>query len=117
MKGVRAVVNWLRPIHRCHLDWGTRGAAEAAARGDVVVVVDVLSFATTVVTAVSRGAKVYAARSAGEATALSWIVGAEVAVKRAEVPASGRFSLSPASFLNIEQGRSVILPSPNGASC
>ena len=35
----------------CRLEWGWRGARLAAERGDVLAVVDVLSFSTTAVTA------------------------------------------------------------------
>ena len=42
-----------------HLEWGVSGAKRAAERGDVVVVVDVLRFTSTVVAAVAAGATVY----------------------------------------------------------
>lgn len=38
------------PYH-CKLDWGQRGALRAAQRGDVLVIVDTLSFSTAVATA------------------------------------------------------------------
>ena len=41
----------------------------------------------------------------------------EAAVGRREVPARGRFSLSPPTFLAIAPGERVALRSPNGATC
>ena len=45
--------------HRIRLEWGPTGAAVIARRADVAVVVDVLSFTTTVTVAVERGITVY----------------------------------------------------------
>jgi 2-phosphosulfolactate phosphatase len=39
------------------------------------------------------------------------------ATRRREVPESGRFSLSPRTFVPIEPGTRVVLASPNGATC
>src|SRR5690349_12210155 len=101
---------------RCRLAWGRRGAAAAAARGDVLVVVDTLTFSTAVATALHRGVTVYLCWP-GDRERLAEEVGAEVAVKRQDVPHKGRFSLSPATFLAAEPGAKVVLDSPNGAAC
>ncbi len=45
--------------YRCRLDWGRRGTHQAAERGDILVIVDTLSFSTDVVTAVHRGGIIY----------------------------------------------------------
>lgn len=102
--------------HRCRLDWGRRGAGAAAARGDVLVVVDTLSFSTAVATAAHHGAVVYPC-AAGAGRELAERVGAEVAVRRDEVPGRGRFSLSPLTFVGTASDTRVVLPSPNGATC
>jgi 2-phosphosulfolactate phosphatase len=94
------------------LAWGPEGARAAAARGDVLVVVDVLSFSTAVATAVERGAVVHAGAPGEEPPP-----GAERAVPRSRVPAEGRFSLSPLTFLGAAPGTRVHLASPNGAAC
>ena len=49
------------PDAQLHLDWGLDAARLAAERGDAVVIVDALSFSTTVVMAVALGAEVLAA--------------------------------------------------------
>ena len=46
------------PYH-CGLDWGRRGVRQAAERGDLLVIVDTLSFSTAVVTAVHSGGLIY----------------------------------------------------------
>ncbi len=89
----------------------------AAARGDVVVVVDVLSFSTAVVAATEHGALVYPARSTEEGAAIAALHGAELAVNRRDTPARGRFSLSPLTLTAAKPGTRIVLPSPNGATC
>jgi len=101
---------------RCLLEWGRRGAATAAGRGDVVVIVDTLSFATAVATATHYGAVVYPCTSEHK-QALAQQVGAVPSVRRVEVPREGRFSLSPLTFVGVEAGTRVALSSPNGAEC
>lgn len=96
---------------------GPEKAARAAARGEIVVIVDTLSFSTTVVTAVSRGVRVYPCTAQDEAGSIAQALGAEASVRRAEVPTRGRFSLSPLSFERAEAGARVVLASPNGGGC
>ena len=101
---------------RCRLEWGPRGAAAATARGDLLVVVDTLTFSTAVAAALHRGVAVYPCRP-GDQERLAEEVGAEAAVRRPDVPHKGRFSLSPATLLASEGGAKVVLASPNGAAC
>ena len=80
---------------------------------DVVIIVDVLSFSTCVDIATARGAAVYPylwkdKRAREFATSID----AELATPRG----TGRFSLSPASLLDIPPDTKIVLPSPNGAS-
>jgi 2-phosphosulfolactate phosphatase len=108
---------WSQQGFRCRLEWGRRGARVAAERGDILVVIDVLSFSTAVVTAVQHGGIIYPCAWADDPAALAARVGAELAVSRPDVPELGRFSLSPPTFLGIEPGTRVVLASPNGATC
>jgi 2-phosphosulfolactate phosphatase len=103
--------------YRCRLDWGRDGVRRAAARRDVVVVVDVLRFSTAVVTAVQRGALIYPCGPSDDSAALARRVGAEVAAYRPDMAETQRYSLSPGSYDGVPPGTRVVLPSPNGAAC
>src|SRR3954468_4639596 len=83
--------------YRCRLEWGRHGTRQAAARGDVLVVVDTLSFSTAAVTAIAHGGLLYPCAPDDDAAELARRVSAEVAVGRREAPTRGRFSLSPTS--------------------
>ena len=84
---------------RC--EWGLRGLLHLAPVSDAVVIVDVLSFTTTVDIAVANGASVVPSR---------WK--AQSAPQRS---ATG-YSLSPASVRTIPAGTALVLPSPNGST-
>lgn len=102
---------------RCHLEWGRRGAARAALRGDILAVCDVLSFSTAVVTACMGGARVYPCFDDADAQECAARFGAEIAVRREEVSSTHRYSLSPVTFLQAKSDDAIALPSPNGATC
>lgn len=103
--------------YRCRLDWGHHGARQAAERGDITVIVDTLSFSSAVATAVQHDAVIYPCATTDDLEALGRRHGAEIAVRRHEVPAKGRFSLSPLTYVGIEAGTRIIIASPNGAAC
>jgi 2-phosphosulfolactate phosphatase len=103
--------------YRVRLEWGLRGGEAAAERGDVLVVVDVLRFSTTVVAAVGRGAYIYPCPEASDPEHLASQVSAELAVPDRNVPEEGRYSLSPHTFVEAEPGTSIVLPSANGSVC
>jgi 2-phosphosulfolactate phosphatase len=102
--------------YACRLEWGPRGARDAAARGDVVIVVDVLRFSSATVTAVHHGAWIYPLSWDGDAEAFARQVGAEVAAEPAVAAPWGGHSLSPLSFGPADAGRRIVLRSPNGAA-
>jgi len=103
--------------YRCKLDWGQRGALRAAQRGDVLVIVDTLSFSTSVATAVHHGGLVYPCPEGEDPFKLAKSIGGEAAVRRADVPRKGRFSLSPLTYAGLEPKTRIVLSSPNGATC
>ena len=96
---------------RC--EWGEGGVRKLSHTSDVVIIVDVLSFSTCVDIATARGAVLYPYPWKDErAREFATAVDAELAVARG----AGRFSLSPASYLDIPPDTKIVLPSPNGAS-
>jgi 2-phosphosulfolactate phosphatase len=108
------------PDSSVHVEWGRPGAALAAARGDVVVVVDVLSFSTTLSIAAARdftclvysGAEI---ESLGGPAKAAIRLGAKP-LSRSRRAEPGQVSLSPASLLDAEPGQRVIFTSLNGAA-
>ncbi|GAA4486429.1 hypothetical protein GCM10023094_42770 [Rhodococcus olei] len=102
--------------HRIRFDWGREGAAAVVPGCAVAVVVDVLTFSTTLTVAIEAGAVVYPYRwdpaaAAGYAAERD----ATVAVGRSQA-APGRPSLSPASIRRANGVRRLVLPSPNGSA-
>jgi 2-phosphosulfolactate phosphatase len=101
------------------IDWGLAGALALVAEarpGEVAVVVDVLSFTTTLAVAVEQGLTVHPYPwRAEDAAAYAAERGATLAVGRREGRASGSVSLSPASFVGVSGLDRVVLPSPNGS--
>jgi 2-phosphosulfolactate phosphatase len=96
---------------------GQAGLRRLAPISDIVVVVDVLSFATAVDIAVGRGATVLPFPERGAAAAAhARERGALVASDRSSDGAGSPFSLSPSSLLAIPTGTRLVLPSPNGAT-
>ncbi|WP_193613056.1 2-phosphosulfolactate phosphatase [Nocardioides lijunqiniae] len=105
--------------HAVRLEWGPTGGAAVAAGADLAVVVDVLSFTTTLTVAVERGMAVHPfawrdERAAQHAAALD----AVLAVGRLEQPSAGvaAVSLSPAAMSRVEGVERIVLPSPNGST-
>jgi 2-phosphosulfolactate phosphatase len=99
-------------------DWGPTGAAAIGAGADIAVVVDVLSFTTTLTVAVERGMTVLPFQWKNSRAE-------QYAAERDAVLAVGRFearngtggvSLSPAAMAAVEGVERIVLPSPNGSS-
>ena len=97
-------------------DWGPVGAEALADDADVAVVVDVLSFTTTVTVALEAGARVLPYPRDHGAADVADRHDAVLAVGRSRAGA-GQVSLSPAGMrAHAPVGRVVVLPSPNGST-
>ena len=100
-----------------HVEWGLPAVQTLAAAYDVAVVVDVLSFTTTVSVALDRGVEVLPYRWADQSAAgFAARHEAVLAVGRSRAQ-PGQVSLSPLTLraAGPELAR-VVLPSPNGAT-
>lgn len=101
---------------RC--EWGLTGAVEVGAT--YAVVVDVLSFTTTLTVALDRGIEVFPYRwKDSRATEHALRHGATLAIGRFEALAgtdARHVSLSPASLAEVEGIERLVLPSPNGST-
>ena len=95
------------------LEWGPVGARTLAESSDVVVVIDVLSFSTSLTVAVERGAKVWPHTGGESARQLARDIDAVLAGNRSSHEG---LTLSPASLMDVDADTRVILPSPNGSS-
>lgn len=97
-------------------DWGLAGAAELGKTCAVLVVVDVLSFTTSVEVAVSRGMRVHPFPWGAQAAEYAVRVGAVAAVGRGAVDEEHPWSLSPAALRSAPVVADLVLPSPNGSA-
>jgi 2-phosphosulfolactate phosphatase len=108
---------WSQEGYDVRFDWGPTGAARVSERDGVLVIVDVLSFTTTVSVAIERGTEVYpAAWRDTRAADLAREVDAVLAVGRREVTAEHPWSLSPAALRAAPAPSRLVLPSPNGSA-
>lgn len=108
--------DWRQDPYLVRCEWGPVGAARVAGDG-AVVVVDVLSFTTSVSVLVERGTAVYpAAWRDGRAADLADGHRASLAVGRSEVTDDQPWSLSAAALRRAPATPRLVLPSPNGSA-
>ena len=98
-------------------EWGLEGVRRLGPLSDVLVIVDVLSFSTTVDIAVGRGARVMPfGRQSGHAIGYARDAGALLAGGKRQATTDDPYTLSPSSMLTIPHGTLIVLPSPNGST-
>lgn len=104
---------WTQAAFDVVCEWGEPGVSALAPVCDGVIIVDVLSFCTTVDAAVAAGASVYPCRWRDHrAVEQAGALGAVLAGPRG----GPGFSLSPLSMAGVVPGTRIVLPSPNGAT-
>ncbi|QQM20010.1 2-phosphosulfolactate phosphatase [Rhodococcus sp. P-2] len=97
-------------------DWGLRGAEAIAAGVDTAVVIDVLSFTTTLSVAADAGIDVLP-YSWNDESAVDYARDADaVLAVRRSVAREGQISLSPRTIREAEAPSRLVLPSPNGST-
>ncbi|MEU6560526.1 2-phosphosulfolactate phosphatase [Nocardia nova] len=108
---------WMRQEgNGIRFDWGLAGARALGPDCACLVVVDVLSFTTSVSVAVERGVRVVPRAWRADAPEVSAEAGAVVARGRRAVTADHPWSLSPAALRRAPAIERLILPSPNGSA-
>ncbi len=96
------------------LEWGPQGLRTLAPHVDTIVIVDVLSFTTSVTVAVAAGAAVLPYRWAdGNEAEFAAAQGASLAGRPRRLDV---VSLSPTSLQAVEPGSRWVLPSANGSA-
>ncbi len=98
---------------RC--EWGLEGTQLLSPTSGSVIIIDIISFTTSVAVAVDLGARVYPYHgSAEDAADFAHSVNAVLANSQRNDPHG--FSLAPSSMLRVSPGMTLVLPSPNGST-
>ncbi|MFB7115609.1 2-phosphosulfolactate phosphatase [Streptomyces sp. NPDC056291] len=110
--------NWfLQQEHGVRFEWGPTGAQQLASDAACLVVVDVLSFTTSVTVAVEAGTQVFPYPWRDEtASAFAQNKVAALAVGRRAATSASPWSLSPAALRQAPFTPRLVLPSPNGSA-
>ena len=98
---------------RC--EWGEQGVIQLAPISDVIIIVDVLSFSTSVEIATNKGAIIFPYQWKDK-TAADYANSMKAKLASKERKSNDGYSLSPASMINIPADTRLVLPSPNGAT-
>jgi 2-phosphosulfolactate phosphatase len=98
---------------RC--EWGNVGISQLAPNSDAIIIVDVLSFSTSVDIAVANGAIVYPYRWQDE-SALEYARAHGAILAHGRRRAANGYTLSPKSLMQIPTGTRLVLPSRNGST-
>ncbi|MEU3937710.1 2-phosphosulfolactate phosphatase [Streptomyces sp. NPDC029044] len=103
--------------HGVRFEWGAVGASFLAEETPCLVIVDVLSFTTSVTVAVESGTRVFPYRWRDETAAVfADRMGACLAVGRSAATEESPWSLSPAALRRAPFTPRLVLPSPNGST-
>ncbi|MFF2084204.1 2-phosphosulfolactate phosphatase [Nocardia sp. NPDC058176] len=115
---MRSVPEWAQQRgFGIRVEWGRAGAVAIGAGAAGVVVIDVLSFTTSVSVATAAGTAVFPYRwRDGTARSFAAERGAALAVGRREVSVAQPWSLSPAAIRRAPFTERLVLPSPNGSA-
>jgi 2-phosphosulfolactate phosphatase len=107
---------WRQEAYRLRCDWGLAGAEAITAGADVAVVIDVLSFTTTLSVALDAGTVVLPYRWKDDSAAAYAAARDAVLATARSATDPGRITLSPASIRTAPPVARLVLPSPNGST-
>jgi 2-phosphosulfolactate phosphatase len=100
-------------MYTINCEWGLNGIKRFKNRTDAFIIIDVLSFSTSVDIATGKGALIFPYKYRDETCLL---YSAQVQAELASIERSKeRYSLSPVSLLEIVPETRLVLPSPNGS--
>ena len=97
------------------LEWGIQGVEVLSPVSDVLIIIDVLSFSTSVDIATARGALIFPYPYKDD-TAQGYANEKNALLAGSKRSLSQTFTLSPSSLLQIPSGTRLVLPSPNGST-
>ena len=104
--------------YQCRMDWGTRGVLEASKRGDIIILVDILSFSSAVTSAVHHGVIIYPFTGIGDINEFGEKINADVCLlDRMKARELNLPSLSITSFNESHKDKKYVVSSINGATC
>lgn len=111
-------MDWSRQVDYCvRFEWGPSGATALAQASACLVIVDVLSFTTSVTVAVQAGTRVFPHPWRDDTAAeVATKHDATLAVDRTATSATSPWSLSPAALRRAPFTPRLVLPSPNGSA-
>ncbi|MEU7962748.1 2-phosphosulfolactate phosphatase [Streptomyces sp. NPDC049097] len=108
---------FLQQGYGVRFEWGPTGAQQLASEAACLVVVDVLSFTTSVTVAVEAGTQVFPYAWRDETAAdFARSKTAALAVGRRAATSTSPWSLSPAALRQAPFTPRLVLPSPNGSA-
>ena len=97
------------------LEWGIQGVELLSPVSDVLIIIDVLSFSTSVDIATAREALIFPYPYKDD-TAQGYANEKNALLAGSKRSLSQTFTLSPSSLLQIPSGTRLVLPSPNGST-
>lgn len=104
-----------KPMPEIVCEWGLQGIEAWRDTASVFVIVDVLSFSTSVSVATERGATIIPFPYGDTAAASAEADRQSAVVAMPRTAGGGQLSLSPTSLRRVEAGLRILLPSPNGS--
>lgn len=100
--------------YKVKTEWGLNGIKTLSSFTDLFIIVDTLSFSTSVDIALSRDAIIFPYKFKDD-SAIEFAEN-QKAILASTKRSKNNFSLSPSSLLNIPEKTKLVLPSPNGAA-
>lgn len=99
--------------HNVRCEWGEHGVITLAPISDVIIIVDIFSFSTSVEIAANQGAIVFPYLWKNET---AYVYAALIQAEVADAKNINGYTLSPTLLLKLSSEVRLVLPSPNGST-